>query len=346
MNQKEIAERLNLSRTTVSRCFTNHPKINPETRARVFELAAQMGYAYSPPRNATEERPRTANSVAVLVGLPSEVGERVDTAREILAGISERLAAERLSLKVHYVDPAGFDLNPRSRRILPGMNNAEMMGFILLYPFKEYSVGNLITKFPTICALDDYESLEVDCVDVDQTRGISSLMNHLYQLGHRKFGFVSWKYTLPTPWVEHRFGVYVENLFRHRLPFRQEHLVNVYRDRQIEPDAVVEASLKMIGEGVTAIVCAADHQAYHLVRELKKRGVRVPRDVSVTGFDGETPPKGLPQLTTIRTPFRDIGVSSVVSMLRRVSHPSAPRRHILVSGRFIEGATTGKPPQK
>ena len=44
MNQKEIAERLNLSRTTVSRCFTNHPKINPETRARVFELATELGY--------------------------------------------------------------------------------------------------------------------------------------------------------------------------------------------------------------------------------------------------------------------------------------------------------------
>ena len=68
MNQKEIAEQLNLSRTTVSRCFTNHPKINPETRAKVFELAAEMGYSYSPPRNYSEDRPRKATSVAVLAG--------------------------------------------------------------------------------------------------------------------------------------------------------------------------------------------------------------------------------------------------------------------------------------
>jgi len=221
-----------------------------------------------------------------------------------------------------------------------------VMGFILLYPFQEETVGNLISKFPTICALDDYENLEVDCVDVDQTRGISSMMHHLKELGHRDFGFVSWKYTLPTPWVEHRFGVYVENLYRYRIPFRQEHVVNVHRDGQIEPDEVVEAAIRMIGEGVTAIVCAADHQAYHLVAGLQKRGIKVPEEVSVTGFDGEPPPKGLPQLSTIRTPFRDIGVSSVVSLLRRVTHPSAPRRHILVSGRPIMGATASTPPSR
>ena len=83
MSQKEIAERLNLSRTTVSRCFTNHPKINPETRARVFELAAEIGYSYSPPRNLVEDRPRVADSVAVMVGRPSNALDGIDTARQI-----------------------------------------------------------------------------------------------------------------------------------------------------------------------------------------------------------------------------------------------------------------------
>ena len=345
MNQKEIAERLNLSRTTVSRCFTNHPKINPETRARVFELAAELGYTYSPPRNYTQERPRVANSVAVLVGVPSNAGRQVETAREVLAGISERLAAEKLTLNVHYVDPAEFDLSPRVRRILPGLKNDDLMGFILIYPFKESAVSNLLSKFPTICTLNDLEELEVDCVDVDQTRGIIRMVRQLVELGHRELGFVSWKYTVTTPWVERRFGAWVESLYRYRLPFREDRVINVHREGQIEVEEVEQAAMKMIEEGVTGIVCAADHQAYHLVQSLRNRGVRVPEDVSVTGFDGESPPAGLPQLTTIRTPFRDIGVSSVVSLLRRVTHPSASRRHILVSGRPLAGETAG-PPRK
>jgi AraC-like DNA-binding protein len=46
VNQQLIADRLNISRATVSRCFTNHPGINPTTRAQVFALAAQLGYTH------------------------------------------------------------------------------------------------------------------------------------------------------------------------------------------------------------------------------------------------------------------------------------------------------------
>ncbi len=343
MNQKEIAERLKLSRTTVSRCFTNHPKINPETRAKVFELAAEGGYSYAPPRNNAEDRAKEANSIEVLVGVPSNAGKRVDTARQILVGISERLALEKLILHVHYVDPAGFDLSPRARRILPGLRNSECLGFILMYPFKEETVKNLISKFPTVCALDDYEKLEVDCIDVDQTRGVARMVTQLYNLGHRELAFVSWKYTVATPWVERRFGAFMEQLYRYHLPFREDRIINVRQDEQIEPDEVLERVIALIEKGVTGIVCAADHQAYPLVAALKERGIRVPEDVSVTGFDGEKPPDGMPQLATIRSPFRDIGVSSVVSLLRRVTLPSAPRRHILVSGHPLEGETTASP---
>jgi LacI family transcriptional regulator len=343
MNQKEIAERLGLSRTTVSRCFTNHPKINPETRARVFELAAESGYTYSPPRNLTQERSRTANSVAVVAGIPSNASRQVETAREMLAGISERLAAEKLTLNVNYIDPTDFNLSPRSRRIIPGLRNANLLGFILLYPFREESVRNLVSKFPTICVLNEFEDLDVDCVDVDQTHGISRMVRHLHELGHRNLGFLSWKYKLPTPWVERRFGAFVESLYRWRMPFNEDCVINVHREGQIEVDEVVQAAIKMVRNGVTGIVCAADHQAYPLVKALREEGIRVPEDVSITGFDGEEPVNGLPQLTTIRTPFRDIGVSSVVSLLRRVTHPSASRRHILVAGRPIEGGTTAPP---
>ena len=346
MNQKELAERLNLSRTTVSRCFTNHPKINPETRARVFELAADLGYAYSPPRNATEEIVREQDTVVVLVGRPSNAREKDNMSREILVGISEWLASRKLHLKVQYQDPVEFRLQPRVRRILPGMTNRNILGFILMFPFQESSIENLITKFPTICALDDYEDLEVDCVDIDQTRGIARMTRHLFELGHRELGFVSWKYKLPTPWVERRFGAFVENLYRYKLPFREDRVVNVSRTGQIEPEAVVEAVLKMVSGGVTGVVCAADHQAYPLAAALRERGLRVPGDVSLTGFDGIRPPEGEPQMTTVGMPFRDIGISSVVSLLRRVSHPSAPRRHILVCGRSMIGETTSPPMKK
>jgi LacI family transcriptional regulator len=346
MNQKELARRLELSTTTVSRCFTNHPKINPETRARVFELAAELGYEYAPPRNVTASRPRNEDTVAVLVGEPDNASGHDDTGREILAGLSEWLAGKELRLAVRYQDPVAFEVSSRSRRIVPGLSNEGLLGFVLLFPFRSQSVRNLSSKFPTISALDDYDDVEIDCVDIDQTRGILRMVRHLVDLGHRQLGFVSWKYKVPTPWVERRFGAFVESLYRYELAFDDSRIVNVHRHHQIEPDAVVERVIGMYRSGVTGIVCAADHQAYALVKALKGRGIRVPEDLSVTGFDGIRPPEGQLQMTTVAMPFRDIGISSAVSLLRRVSHPSAPRRHILVCGKTIIGATTGPPHRK
>ena len=97
VSQQVIADRLKLSRTTVSRCFTHHPKINPETRAKVFALASQLGYQYSAPRNpATVEKP-VQERIAVLIGVPENRKDHMTIAEPILKGISPpgRLTLDR-----------------------------------------------------------------------------------------------------------------------------------------------------------------------------------------------------------------------------------------------------------
>lgn len=340
ISQKLIADRLGLSRTTVSRCFTNHPKINPETRSAVFQLAAELGYEYQAPRNVAERKVSDRNTIAVLIG----VGQAVDTTAELIKGISEHAAMEKLEMQLHYIDSAEFRLAPRARRILPGVNSSEWKGTILLYPFHEATVDNLKAKFPTVSVLDDYDTVDVDCLNPDEGRGITHMMQHLYDLGHRRIGFMSWKYPIATPWVGRRLGVYVENLYRLGVEFDPRLTLNVNRDDQIPLDDLARQVAALVRDGVTAWVCAADHQAYWLLDALDRLGVRVPEDCSITGFDGVKPPDGKAQLTTVRAPLREIGFSSVISLLRRIGHRSAPRRHILVSCREIIGESTARPP--
>jgi DNA-binding LacI/PurR family transcriptional regulator len=97
---------------------------------------------------------------------------------------------------------------------------------------------------------------------------------------------------------------------------------------------------------VTAWVCAADHQAYQLIADLQARGLRVPDDCSVTGFDGNVPPPGLPALTTLRVTNEDIGASAVARLVSRLLHPTSPRRKILVETAFVPGVTTAAPPRR
>ncbi|MBC2606339.1 LacI family DNA-binding transcriptional regulator [Pelagicoccus albus] len=348
LNQKYIADQLSLSRTTVSRCFTNHPKINPETRAKVFRLAAEIGYSYSAQRGGNNSKLSDRKKLAIIVGISEADRSKNDTktAEALLTGISEKASIEELDFEVFHVDPVDFLPRPRARQIIKGMSCLNWKGVILIYPLKEIAVTNIMAKFPTVSVLEDYDDCEVDCIHPDQTRGISRLMERLVNLGHKRIGFLSWKYPVHTPWIERRLGAYVENLYRFGLELDTNIILNMRPEEKIPLEELAEKAAELTrNSGVTAWVCAADHQAYHLMENFRNLGISVPRDCSITGFDGLEPPHGLPQLTTIRIPFRDIGISAVSSLIRKIDHPNTSRRNVQVSGEFVIGKTSAPPPR-
>lgn len=343
LNQKLIADQLNLSRTTVSRCFTNHPKINPETRAKVFRLAAEMGYSYSAQRSGNNAKLSGRKKLSVIVGMSEErlSNEDHETAEALFTGINEKAAIEKLDVEAFYVDPSTFLPQPRARQIIRGISCTDWKGAILIYPLKEEAVRNVMAKFPTVSALEDYDDCNVDCILPDQIRGISKIMQHLVELGHKRIGFLTWKYPVHTPWVERRFGAYAENLYRFGLELNTDYILNLRPDEQLPLEELYNRAAQLTQkQNVTAWVCAADHQAYDLLRHFQKLGISVPAQCSITGFDGTPPPHDLPQVTSIRIPFRDIGISAVSSLLRKIDHPNTSRRNVQVSGEFVGGETS------
>lgn len=347
LNQKLIADQLNLSRTTVSRCFTNHPKINPETRAKVFRLAAEMGYSYSAQRSGNTSKLSGRKKLSVIVGMSEDRLSNEDhkTAEALFTGINEKAAIEKLQVEAFYVDPATFLPQPRARQIIKGVSCLDWKGTILIYPLEEAAVRNVMAKFPTVSVLEDYDDCDVDCILPDQIRGITRMMQHLVDLGHKNIGFLTWKYPVHTPWVERRFGAYAENLYRFGLELNTDHILNLRPDEQLPHEELYKRAANLTRQKkVTAWVCAADHQAYDLLKNFQRLGISVPRDCSITGFDGTTPPNGMPQITSLRIPFRDIGISAVSSLLRKIDHPNTSRRNVQVSGEFVEGQSSGPPP--
>jgi LacI family transcriptional regulator len=97
--------------------------------------------------------------------------------------------------------------------------------------------------------------------------------------------------------------------------------------------------------GVTAWVCAADHQAYSFMRSLQDLGIRVPVDCSVTGFDGLEAPEGLPRVSSASVAHEHIGSSAVTRMINRIMYPSSPTRKILVGVQPVPGETINPPRQ-
>lgn len=345
INQQLIADRLRLSRTTVSRSLANHPAISAETRAAVQRVAEEMGYRGNPARTVRRPRQNRPITIGILIGVPAE-NVALATFPFILQGIRERAHLEHLAVDVCYENPSLFDPQSKRQRVFRHIRGGDWRGIVLIYPFPDPAVEMIARKISTVAVLESYSYPAIDTIDTDDSAAILKLVTRLVEAGHRRIGFLAWDYPVGGHWAIRRFGGYVEALFQHGLEFRPEWVINIHKTApRFAEDRITDEVARIIrADRVTAWVCAADHQAYRLIQELPARGVRVPTDCSVTGFDGLEPPPGLDRVASMRVPHEDIGSSAVARLLSRIMDPTSPRRKILVEGKLVEGKTIAPPP--
>jgi len=332
VNQNRLAKELELSQTTVSRALANHPSINAETKAMVWNLAAQLGYKITSPSKSKATREKNGTTViGIVIAIPKKHRGQTETSQSILKGIAERTASEKVSLDIVYQEPSAHNLKTLQKRI----RQTKWQGCILIHPMAEDIVEMLSNTIPCVSVVENYRRKFIDSVDVDQIETVGAVVRRLYEKGHRKIGFVSWVYDVPTPWVYHRFGAYVENLYQLGLNLREKDVINIQPLERLGPNRTCNRIIDSIKNGTTAFVCAADHQAYRLSKLLTSQGLNIPADCTLTGFDGINPPANCQQIPTIRVPYDEIGRSAFHQLLHRIEFPTAPRRHVQVDGELF-----------
>jgi LacI family transcriptional regulator len=347
INQNQLARQLKLSRTTVSRSLSNHPAISAETRRRVQALAAQLGYRVAPTRAVRRPRAAKPITIGVLIGAPLVAADRA-TFPAILRGIRHRAAIEHAAVDVVSLDPAEFGSDSAQRHIFRLIRSAQWRGAIVIYPLPLPLIQAVSRKISLLSVLTEYDEARIDVVDTDH-HGVAAAVDRLVRLGHRKTGFLTWHYPVGGLWARRRFGAYAEALIRHDRPIDRAYIFNVSEGdaAAASPEKLADAvAIAVRRDGVTGWVCAADHQAYQLISDLKTRGLRVPEDCSVTGFDGNEPPPGLPALTTLRVPNEQVGESAVAQLISRLLYPRSVRRKILIETALLPGSTTGPAPKR
>lgn len=345
VNQQLIADRLQISRATVSRCFTNHSGINPVTRARVFQLAAEVGYVHLQMRKPRPNKKKDTKTIfGVLVCSAEEEYYRTDyqnPSEQILAGVTECAHLNEASVEVHLIDPKACALDD------PAFLHVEKLcrrwdGLLLVYPFPDPVLNHLAPMMPLVSLVEQFDHSGIDCVDVDHYKGIASAIEHLVAHGHRRIGFFTRRYDVEASWSFRRYAAFMERMVRLKLPVAPEDIVNVFPSFDGDDQSSIDYAAKRTRDGVTAWVCAADHQAYELVSGLGKRGFSVPGQVSVTGFDGIETPPGSPKLSTIQIPFREIGTTGTQRLVERTQKRFGSAQHVLIDCRLRVGATVGQ----
>lgn len=348
INQKDIADNLNLSVATVSKALRgDYSDVNNETRARVINMASQLGYTGHGSRTQQillEGEEKKVCTVGVLI--LRKLHEWQHTS--YFAGMSQKCAALNVSLILHYVSEDNCHLILDKDHQPPALRDGGMSGLILVNRWPEEVVAKLNSKIPCVSIQHSYQQSRMDIIGADEAQGIELLVEHLYANGHRNIGFFGNCGQVDI--ARKRLGAYLCALSKLGLEMNLSNIIDVsaehLEDKEIILSGQIESAIRRMQLGVRAWVCASDWVGYLLSRGLIDRGVAIPKDVSIVGFDNsEDNTLGCPKLTSITVPSLRIGAEALRRLINRVKHPTSSPLKVMLPCKLFEAQTSSSPSQ-
>lgn len=332
----DIAQRLGLAISTVSRALRDMPGIHPATRDKVLKEANSLGYVAPRKKNA-EAQPAPRNILMLTLGADAAPAG-------FLAGMSRAAVPFNFSLISHVASLAesGNILNPRHQP--PSLRMGLVAGIVLAYKWPEEVAQILSRKWPTVSIIMHYPDLPIDVIGIDHVGGIHALVTHLQQTGHSKIGFFG---LIPNAsWSRSRFAAYAETMVSFGLPFSLENVIEVAPSSALvssphDDKEAYDRVVTLIRQGVKSWICANDAMAHFLCLELMKRGIRIPEEVAVTGFHQQSfTNSSCPELTTTEVSEEQIGAAALRRIAHRLDHLEETPRLILMPCHFHQGEST------
>jgi DNA-binding LacI/PurR family transcriptional regulator len=251
--------------------------------------------------------------------------------------MSEAAARQDVSLIVHrFSGDSRMILDPTHQP--PAMRQNALQGLILVHRYDRDVIVDLSAKLPCVTLTFYVNGARCDHIDSNYIGAMAGLVDRLQKLGHTRFGFIGHPNHPSNSFA--RFGAFAQALASRKLPLELENVIDVYDAvgdwcRQAD---LVEQRLRA---GVTAWICSVDTVGYHLWRTMQSRGYQVPGDLSITGYDMDEPMLEMPQLTTVRVPFAEMGSYALSRLLDRIENPTMSQTQTLLDCDIIDGQSIG-----
>ena len=315
----DVARAARVSQATVSRAFNSPSRVTPDKRERVYESASELGYV--PNAIGRSLSLQSSRIIAVVVPAASEYYQHAlgALARHVIPKDYQLLLFE--SFEAEHLEVV-FTSIPRYH--VDGVIVASS-----LVPVVE--VQSLVTRgLPVLMFNQEVDSGDAASVSIDNEAGMRQLAGHLVETGHRSVCFVGGMRAAGTDRARYRGAC--ERLAEAGVACRYL-LAGAYT---YEAGLAAAERMAERDEWPEAVMAASDALAFGVMDGLRERGLAVPDDISVTGFDG------LPQaawnsyrLTTIEQPMDDLARLGVETLVDRIenSHSTAAG-HRRLTGRL------------
>lgn len=320
VTMREIGRIVGVSAVTVSKALAGKSGVSEEMRQRIAKVAADMGYVNP---NALQAQQARKLDVGILV--PEHFFSGESFYFKFYSQVVQALAECG-----HFGLMELLSKESDAQLGLPNLLRSHRVDALILLgqPSREYM--RMIAKQSTpVVFLDFYdESALADAVVGDNTYGTYRLTNHLIKNGHRDIGFVG--NCRATSSIMDRYLGFFRAMIANEMPIRDECIILDRDDNGIDLPLALPEKLP------TAFVCNCDIVARRLIDQLQEKGVRVPEDVSVVGFDDFTVGNDVPPaLTTFRVDFRSMAQLAVKLLTERCAGLRRPFGRVVVSGQPI-----------
>ena len=328
MSLEEVARRAKVSTATVSRVLNDIDVVKNSTRSRVLKVVAELKYHPNlHARTLAGGKSRTLGMIASNMENP------------FFFDIFRTLEADAHSHGYDVV-MANTDYQPdrlsRSIRLMIGRRVAGLA--VIVSEMAPELISELnASKIPTVFYDVGTVTKNISNIRVNYRRGIERIVEYLHDLGHTRLAYVGHHSTLgPT---SEREKAFVETVSR----FAPATEWRTVADQDgFEGGRRGAREILASGFRPTAIICVNDFMAIGVLRELREQGLRVPDDISVTGFDNI----GLsefcyPLLTTVHIPRDRVGHLAFDILVPETVKGKPPGREVLIDPELVLRESTG-----
>ncbi len=324
----DVATVAGVSAQTVSRVSNGRENVDPQTRERVREAMAALGYrANSAARSLATGSFR---SIGVIASTLTTFG-----AQQALDGVADE--ARRLGYDVMLMPlkaPSPEEISGAAD-VMSGRHNVDAIVVCVESGVVESLFGGLHVDVPIVVTDGGARHPRFTTVDSDPEPGLRAALTHLISGGHTRI----WHAGGPpdSHSAIHRRQIWEQVLREHGLPAQTCLLTNWSSESGHAAGLLVGAATPR----PTAVVCANDQTALGLVRALTDLGVRVPDDVSVVGFDDvEAARFSVPRLSTVRHDIQEVGRRAVRTLIQELSPGTEVGPLGLVPSVFVDREST------
>ncbi len=330
MNLEQVARRAKVSTATVSRVLNNASVVKNSTRARVIKAIEELKYHPNlHARNLAGGKSRTFGMIVSNMENPFFF--------DIYKTVESDAHAAGYEVVVANTDYRAEQL-VNSIRLMIGRRVAGLAAIVSeMDPelIEELNGSGIPVVFYDVGA----PRQNVTNIRVNYRRGIDKIIDYLYSLGHRNLGFVG-HHSLLGP-LNERARAVIDAAARY-----PDTKVRTAADADtLDGGRLATRNLLSGGERPTAIVCVNDIMAVGALRELRERGIRVPQDVSVTGFDNvKLSEFCYPALTTVHIPREQIGHLVADTLLAKTDQASAAEHEMVIDPELVLRDSTGPAP--